>query len=255
MPLLVGYLIVTLDFFEKQAWAIPAGIGLELLLPRAGQPAQRLKGMALWAIYFVLGGLFLTADGYIFGFFGVRPLFNVRSGSPWIVPAVLAAALVSDFFYYWCHRLQHTPLLWRFHAVHHSIRDMSAANSFHHWTEEPIHFVLLGIPMALLIQVSGPFKEAFAALLVLQTVYNHTPTRLHLGPLSRVFVDNRFHRHHHVRDESRSGYNFGVFTTIWDQLFATAYFPAPEEWPEVGLVDRPEVEGLRDYLWPRGART
>src|SRR5471030_1750940 len=54
----------------------------------------------------------------------------------WIT-AALAASLIGNVFYYWLHRAQHAvPLLWRFHRVHHSITEMSAVSSYHHFRSE-----------------------------------------------------------------------------------------------------------------------
>jgi sterol desaturase/sphingolipid hydroxylase (fatty acid hydroxylase superfamily) len=47
---------------------------------------------------------------------------------------VLEVILLSDFFVYWGHRLQHrSALLWRFHSVHHSAEhlDWLAAHREH----------------------------------------------------------------------------------------------------------------------------
>ena len=42
------------------------------------------------------------------------------AGQPWWLQAV-EVVLLSDFFIYWGHRLQHrVPFLWRFHSIHHS---------------------------------------------------------------------------------------------------------------------------------------
>jgi sterol desaturase/sphingolipid hydroxylase (fatty acid hydroxylase superfamily) len=232
-------------------WAIPLGIGLELLFPRTGhKPAGRVKGAAIWSAYTVIASVFIALEGPALRWLGLRPLLLFGPHTPWPVAlcAAVLAAVLSDFFYYWCHRLQHTPLLWRFHAIHHSIRDMSAVNCYHHWTEQPIHFLLIGIPLLSLVRVDGIMTPMLAAGLVLQTTYIHTPSRLHFGPVSRIFVDNRFHRHHHIIDKSRSSRNFGVFTTLWDQLFGTAYFPAKDEWCEVGLAEQGEIETVRDFL-------
>lgn len=251
MQPLVLYIAAIFIKVVHEGWAFPIGIGLELLFPMfPGQKTGILKGVALWMIYWLVAAGFFLMEGRGFRLLGLHPILRVGAASPWIVPAVIGSLIVGDFFYYWCHRLQHTPLLWRFHAVHHSIRDMGAANSYHHWTEAPLHFLLPGIPMVMLFDVTGQIAETFASLAVLQTVYIHTPTRLSIGPLSKVFVDNRFHRHHHIRDERRSGYNFAIFTTLWDRLFRTAYFPAKEEWCEVGLAEYPEVEKVTAFIFP-----
>ena len=58
-----------------------------------------------------------------------------------VVIGALAAALVGDFFYYWCHRAQHR-FFWRFHAVHHAVREMSGVAAYHHVTEEAFKLAL-----------------------------------------------------------------------------------------------------------------
>jgi sterol desaturase/sphingolipid hydroxylase (fatty acid hydroxylase superfamily) len=67
--------------------------------------------------------------------------------------------------------------------------------------------------------------------------------------LRRLIADNRFHRIHHSVDPHHFDKNFGAGTTIWDQLFGTAHFPAADEWPDTGIADHPETRRLSDYLW------
>ena len=88
-------------------------------------------------------------------------------------------------------------------------------------------------------------------LLGLQGHYLHSVTRLNLGPLGRFIQDNRSHRIHHSIHPEHFDKNFGVFTTLWDSLFGTAWFPAADEWPATGLDEIPEPQGIADfYLQP-----
>ena len=68
------------------------------------------------------------------------------------------------------------------------------------------------------------------------------------GDLGRVIADNRFHRIHHSVEPDHFDKNFGAGTSLWDQLFGTAYFPKENEWPATGLPDQREVRTLRGYL-------
>ena len=78
----------------------------------------------------------------------------------------------------------------------------------------------------------------------------HSPTRLHLGPIvRRILADNRFHRIHHSTDPRHFDKNFGAGTSLWDQLFGTAYFPTADEWPDTGLSDQREAQSVSEYLW------
>lgn len=227
---------------------IPIAMLTEWLWPRAAaRPVTRLKGLVFWAVYFLIAGTILGIEARLLPL--MRPLLIVKQAPIVFVAAPILAALLSDFLYYWTHRLQHTPPLWRFHAVHHSIRDMNAANSAHHWTEELVHIPLIGLPMAFLVKLDLASAPICAGLVTLQTYLIHANTRLNAGPLAFLLVDNRFHRIHHSLEAHHIGHNFGVFTTLWDRLFGTAYLPKGDEWPAVGLDDRSEINGVGEYLF------
>jgi sterol desaturase/sphingolipid hydroxylase (fatty acid hydroxylase superfamily) len=153
----------------------------------------------------------------------------------------VAVALVADFWFYWFHRFQHR-FLWRFHAVHHSIREMSASNENHHVSEALFNGLFLFIP-ASLVSWDYPRLPAFVFLGGLLSQYIHSPIDVGFGRLRAVLVDNRFHRIHHSLKREHFDRNFGGFTTIWDRLFGTAYWPARDEWPEIGVegVDEPRT--------------
>jgi sterol desaturase/sphingolipid hydroxylase (fatty acid hydroxylase superfamily) len=109
--------------------------------------------------------------------------------------------------------------------------------------------VLMVWPNMFLIEPDvGPMLPAVGLVLVLSGFYVHSNLRLHLGPLRRVFCDNRFHRIHHSTDPAHFNTNFCAFTTIWDQLFGTAYFPRRDEWPQTGLADFQESRSIREWI-------
>jgi sterol desaturase/sphingolipid hydroxylase (fatty acid hydroxylase superfamily) len=191
----------------------------------------------------------------VFETIGMRPLLQAHIEAKTQVGQVLwplgGAAmffLANDFLYYWCHRIQHSRLLWRQHAVHHAIEDLNAAN-YLHWTEELTRIPFMTLPLALLVPGGLPVAAWAAGFTTLLSMYIHSPTRLHFGPFWRVLYDNRFHRIHHSVEPRHFDKNFGVITPLWDWLFGTLYVPAKDEWPDTGLVDEPEVDGLADYLW------
>lgn len=51
------------------------------------------------------------------------------------VVAPLLGMILYDFFGYWLHRAQH-KWLWRLHAIHHAIEELSGINSYFHPTEQ-----------------------------------------------------------------------------------------------------------------------
>jgi sterol desaturase/sphingolipid hydroxylase (fatty acid hydroxylase superfamily) len=159
----------------------------------------------------------------------------------------LLLAMLADFLVYWRHRTEH-KLLWPIHAVHHSPTELHAANDIGHPLQVWFSVVFISIPMSL-VQVDGPeTPAALSFVLLLLTYYIHSPIDVHFGPLRKIMVDNRFHRIHHSIEPRHFDKNFGVCFSLWDRWFGTAYDPAPDEWPEVGLDNVAPPRTLRDYL-------
>ena len=167
----------------------------------------------------------------------------------WIV-AAYAAIVVADFFYYWLHRAQHrVPLLWRFHKVHHSITELSATSSYHHFTEDMMQFACVTLPAAVLLHFdTGYVPWLIIAIAANHAFFIHSSARINIGPLRYIFGDNRFHRIHHSREPHHFGKNFSTTFPLWDVLFGTAYFSSKNEWPQVGLRDTPVPKRVWDYL-------
>lgn len=210
----------------------------------------RLRAVAFWTLGLAGGALASRLTAALQQAWGVKPMVAIAEpgAAPLALFLALAIGLVGDFFYYWFHRAQHTiPALWRLHAVHHAIRQMNAVNSYHHWTEELLRIAVVTVPALWLVRLDYTAPIVVAAVF-LQGYFLHATTRLHLGPINRLIADNRTHRIHHSLEQRHFGKNYGSFCTVWDQVFRTAYFPKADEWPAVGLSDRPETATVRDYL-------
>ncbi len=222
---------------------------------------SRLRGAMFWLSYIIITVLFFTWFNQFWRGLGIEPLFKLQLGwlasSPypalkvagWILISLLAAIL-GEFFYYWFHRAQHRyAWLWAFHSEHHALREMSAWNSNHHFSEEILRIPFITLPLTLLVQVdTGYIPVLIILLLGLQGQYEHSHTRLHLGPLRYLIADNRFHRIHHSVEAQHHNKNFGSFSSVWDQVFGTAHFPARHEWPDTGIAEHDEAKTLNDYL-------
>ena len=228
--------------------------GIELAFPQRGasRPERNLVGLRIWLVY-VGAQVALTAILLaLIGSSGVSPDIDPRKslGLPaWAAAIVVGIViiLVKDFFFYWEHRIQHR-WLWRWHAPHHAIRNLSATNSWHHWSEIAMFALMVALPMSLLTPAFGPRPFLIGLMLSWQPIYLHSATRLQLGRvLRRVVVDSRYHRIHHSLEPKHFNRNFGAATPLWDWLFGTAYFPDKDEWPEVGLAGVEEPRTVREW--------
>lgn len=227
---------------------------LEMAAPREAYPLRsRLRGV----VFTLLGVLIATALNMALNAawsrIGVTPLVRLEllgwfawSGPLKWVFAVAVVILVNDLVGYWFHRLQHGPL-WPLHAVHHSIEEMHAVNSFGHPADGIFNFIFLSIPLSLL--AFGPADSlTLALILTLQLKFIHCPVKLNFGPFRCVLADNNYHRIHHSVEERHFHKNYGTLTTVWDRVFGTAYFPAKDEWPATGLAEIREPRNVREWL-------
>ncbi len=151
--------------------------------------------------------------------------------------ALFFIILVADLVQYWTHRAYHeVPMLWRLHAVHHSVKSMDwLAGSRQHFLELLITRTLVLAP----IYVLGFSKEVIDAYIVIvgfQAVFNHANVSVRLGPLRYLIVTPNFHHWHHSQDDEAIDRNYAAHFAFLDYLFGTAV-KSDREWPaQYGVV-------------------
>jgi sterol desaturase/sphingolipid hydroxylase (fatty acid hydroxylase superfamily) len=164
---------------------------------------------------------------------------------------IVAALAIATVGGYAGHRAAHeVPLLWRFHRVHHSIREMDwlAANHLH-----PLDQIFIRSSAVLPLYALGFGRMslgAFVVLTTLQAIFIHANVRLTFGPLRWVIATPQFHHWHHAREPQAYNSNYaGEFPAV-DALFGTLYLPA-HRWPAQYGIDDTEPAGyLRQLIWP-----
>lgn len=147
-----------------------------------------------------------------------------------LVPRLLLFFVVTDFVQWTTHRMLHrVPLLWNFHKVHHSVKEMGfAAHLRYHWMETVIYRTMLYIPLALL----GGFSvdDVILVHVIALTIghLNHANIRLNYGIFKYVFNNPAMHIWHHAKALPKAhpdGVNFGISLSLWDYIFRTNYIP------------------------------
>jgi len=242
------------DFTHR---AVMFGVAVAIFTPlelTLSHDKGSLRGRALGVVYWVIWTF--SAMAAAAGFSHLMPHSLVAIHIPtglapaWdIVAAPILAAIVGDFYFYFHHRIQHAvPILWRFHAVHHSIRELNAINAYHHPLDEFIHGWIGLVPLFFFTVDPVRAVPVMSLILYLHPYFLHSPIRADLGWLRQIIGDNRFHRIHHSTDPKHYGKNFGAFTTLWDRLFGTAYWPEKDEWPEVGLREVGEPRSVKEWV-------
>ena len=145
---------------------------------------------------------------------------------------------LSDFLRYWLHRLSHNvPILWRLHAVHHSVTKMYWLNtSRFHPLEKALQFLMDVFPFMLL----GVSEEVIALHLVLYGVngfFQHCNINLCFGWLNYIVSSTEHHRWHHSKEISESNNNYGNNVIVWDILFGSFYLPKKRKVQTLGLLN------------------
>ncbi|WP_242086648.1 sterol desaturase family protein [Aestuariivivens sediminis] len=138
--------------------------------------------------------------------------------------------ILLDFVQWFTHVLLHRfEILWRFHKVHHSVKEMGfAAHLRYHWMENVLYKPL----KVFAVMVLGGFvpEQAFIVHFVAITIghLNHANIKLTYGPLKYIFNNPVMHLYHHayaLPDSRKYGVNFGISLSFWDYLFRTNYIP------------------------------
>ena len=184
--------------------------------------------------HMVVGFVLLATNLFVHKLFGWAAKDGIQG---WVqslpfVAALLLIVLVADLVQYWTHRAYHElPLLWRLHAVHHSVKSMDwLAGSRQHIVELVITRTLVLAP----IYVLGFSKEIIDAYIIIvgfQAVFNHANVSVRLGPLRYVIVTPNFHHWHHSQDDDAIDKNYAAHFAFIDHLFGTAV-RSEREWPE-----------------------
>ncbi|WP_378186407.1 sterol desaturase family protein [Aquimarina sp. W85] len=148
--------------------------------------------------------------------------------------------LITDFVQWNTHRLLHKiPVLWNFHKVHHSIKEMGFAGHLrYHWMEPVIYKSLLYIPIA----VIGGFDAQDVAIVHFFALaighINHANLGWDYGVMKYILNNPKMHIWHHAKklpEDKLVGVNFGISLSLWDYLFKTNYIPTNGRDIELGF--------------------
>jgi sterol desaturase/sphingolipid hydroxylase (fatty acid hydroxylase superfamily) len=163
-------------------------------------------------------------------------------GLPFAVQ-VIGSILLVDFGITIGHWLSHRwEVLWRCHAVHHSVKRFYGFNGL---MKHPAHQLFeTMIATAPLIVLGLPTDVATAVVVAVsvQLLLQHSNVDYALGPLRGVLALNHVHRFHHLRWAGIGDVNFGLFTTLWDRMLGTAVWDPARRFTsdDIGIGAEPD---------------
>jgi sterol desaturase/sphingolipid hydroxylase (fatty acid hydroxylase superfamily) len=168
-----------------------------------------------------------------------------------------ASMVVGEIGAYWAHRWSHeVPMLWRFHAVHHSAEEV---DWLVHTRAHPVDMFFTRlcalVPMYLLglAQPAGNQVDLAPYLVtVVGTVWGffiHSNVKWRLGWLESMVSSPAFHHWHHTNDgPAYINKNYAPMLPFVDRCFGTLYLPK-QSWPGKYGTDEPVASGMAGQLF------
>lgn len=202
-------------------------------------PAWRTDACFFFGQYLVFSSVALVVLVFVHRSVDAHPPSALRAAFAELplVVRVAAAVLLGDVLVYWFHRACHRfDLLWRFHAVHHSVErlDWLAAHR-----EHPLDGILTQLCQNLPAMVLGLPFEVLAVLVTFRgawAIFIHSNVRLPLGPLRVLLGAPELHHFHHQKTRE-TAHNFANLAPFLDVLFGTYHRPRGAEAYPLGLTE------------------
>ena len=213
--------------------------GLEILFPWRKNQSIFRKDFWLDAFYMffnffifaiVISGVYSILELW-FGSFDLTvksfAILDISSMPMW--SQLVIFFLVLDLVQWFTHVLLHRfNFLWRFHKVHHSVKEMGfAAHLRYHWMENILYkpLKIFGVMLLGGFEPEQAYVVHFVAIAIGHL--NHSNIKLSYGPLKYIFNNPVMHLYHHSYDlpEGKFGVNFGISLSVWDYIFKTNHIP------------------------------
>jgi sterol desaturase/sphingolipid hydroxylase (fatty acid hydroxylase superfamily) len=214
--------------------------------------------------YFIVNHLLIGLVLLIVNFFvhdvlarlAIEPVRALVSSLPLPVEALLAV-FVADLIQYCVHRAYHeVPVLWRFHAVHHSAKTLDwMAGSRLHLAEMLVTRVAILGPLYFL-GFSKNAIDVYVLVVGFQAVFNHANVDLPWGRIERWIVTPRFHHWHHGSDRAAIDRNYAAHFSFLDTWFGTRVESDRDVPERYGVLGEEMPPGFaRQQLYPLTGRS
>ncbi|MCF8192227.1 MAG: sterol desaturase family protein [Burkholderiales bacterium] len=171
---------------------------------------------------------------------------------PFVVQ-VLLALVISEFGFYWSHRLGHEfKPIWRFHAVHHSVRRLWFFNTGRFHVGDTLRAMLLGLPLLFMMGAPAEVMTWISVITAFFGLLTHCNVDMRTRWLHRWFNTPSMHRWHHSKRLYEGDKNYGENLLLWDRLFGTWYDADYRPGTDIGIKEympRTYLAQLAAPLW------
>jgi sterol desaturase/sphingolipid hydroxylase (fatty acid hydroxylase superfamily) len=162
--------------------------------------------------------------------------------------------ILSDLCFYTAHRLYHAvPMLWRFHAVHHSSERLDWLATYRvHPIDQILNSTMIALP-AVILGFSPVAVIAYHLIYRIHSPLLHSNVKINLGPLRHIIATPQYHHWHHADQPEAYDQNFAGQLSIIDRIFGTYNAAGDKTVPSrYGLRDKIPTDYLGQLLQPFG---
>ena len=169
---------------------------------------------------------------------------------------IATSLLVGELGFYWGHRWSHEiPLLWRFHAIHHSPAHLDYLVNTRAHPVDMIFTRLVGLVPLYILGLVAPTRGSASLIPVLIVLagtllgfFIHANVRWRFGPLEHLIATPAFHHWHHTNDgPDVINKNYSAMLPFVDRIFGTLHLPATEQTATYG-IDQPVPDSFVGQL-------
>ena len=152
---------------------------------------------------------------------------------------VIIGLVISEIALYGAHRLAHEwPLLWRCHAVHHSVKKLWLVNTGRFHFIDSLASVLASVQFLLLSGISMDAIVWVSAITAYIGILTHCNVDMECGWLNYIFNTPNLHRWHHSTDRDIGNSNYGENLMLWDMLFGTYLYKKDCDITDIGIAEK-----------------
>ncbi|STQ91887.1 sterol desaturase family protein [Iodobacter fluviatilis] len=235
---------LAIDSFRLALWLFIlciVFIPLERLFTRQTERISRAQLFKDLALYFINGLLPAALMSLPVAFIArlsahiTPPQLSQSVAQLPLIISFIAVFLIGEITFYWAHRLCHQiPLLWRFHALHHSAEHIHFLVNTRAHPADIIFTRLFSIIPMYLLGFAGQANQAASPMLVIFIgvfwgFFLHANIRWRFGFIEKMIATPAYHHWHHNQNEKQN-VNFASMLPCLDLLFGS-YF-VPKVWPK-----------------------
>ncbi|MDB9313100.1 sterol desaturase family protein [Spirulina sp. CS-785/01] len=159
--------------------------------------------------------------------------------------------LIAETGYYFAHRLLHTvPMLWQFHAIHHSNESLDWLATVRVHPFDQCFTKFWQFTPLLMLGFSEANLAIYALFSSIIAFFIHSNLNFNFGLLNWFITTPQLHQWHHVNNPQIYNKNLAAQCPLLDLIFGTYYLPSSPPPHHLGVAESIPVNYLQQLCYP-----